>query len=292
MQSIRYFLVLCCIWLSTAKAQDLNFININTDNGLPSNECYRIVQDKQGYIWISTEMGLAKYNGREFILFDAAKGLPFRNIYALDADSSGRVWFATGDWKVGYILDDKVTYIDLIKELKNSGNNLESPDLIVGNGVYKLKFIESKQVIFVSSAYTTFKFYLHNFNLKFAKQVVKSDFELIENSKKDFYVATGYDKKRISKNPDKSQIVHEYKLSIGDNNFLLLKIHSYQKVIKEIFSTSTENNNVVLGLGYDLYKLNGNKIVINKKINRDVYSILLTKDSKIYLGSRNGGLML
>jgi ligand-binding sensor domain-containing protein len=39
---------------------------INTNNGLPSNTIYAIVQDKNGVIYIAHEEGLSRYNGRTF----------------------------------------------------------------------------------------------------------------------------------------------------------------------------------------------------------------------------------
>ena len=38
--------------------------------GLPGNTCYSVVQDSTGYIWISTNNGIARFNGEEIIVFN------------------------------------------------------------------------------------------------------------------------------------------------------------------------------------------------------------------------------
>jgi len=45
-------------------------IQFTTEDGLPSNSVYRAVQDKDGYMWFSTEKGLAKFDGYIFSQVD------------------------------------------------------------------------------------------------------------------------------------------------------------------------------------------------------------------------------
>ncbi|WP_343658173.1 ATP-binding protein [Chryseobacterium sp.] len=42
----------------------------NTDNGLPQSSAKAIVKDKYGFIWISTDNGLVRYDGSSFITFN------------------------------------------------------------------------------------------------------------------------------------------------------------------------------------------------------------------------------
>ena len=43
--------------------------NITMDNGLPSNAVRSIVQDKHGFVWFGTDMGLCRYDGYEVHTF-------------------------------------------------------------------------------------------------------------------------------------------------------------------------------------------------------------------------------
>jgi len=49
----------------------------NTDNGLPQNSINDILKDKYGFIWISTEKGIVRYDGNQFKLYD---GSPISNM--------------------------------------------------------------------------------------------------------------------------------------------------------------------------------------------------------------------
>lgn len=41
-----------------------------TDNGLPQNSIYSIIQTRDGYIWFTTFGGLVRYDGVRFTVFD------------------------------------------------------------------------------------------------------------------------------------------------------------------------------------------------------------------------------
>lgn len=61
-------------------------------DGLPDNNVKAIIQDKYGYIWLGTENGLARFDGRYFTVFESSKNLaplPSSNIdqiYQLDSN--------------------------------------------------------------------------------------------------------------------------------------------------------------------------------------------------------------
>ena len=38
----------------------------STENGLPQNSVHAIFQSRDGYLWIATEGGVARFNGLEF----------------------------------------------------------------------------------------------------------------------------------------------------------------------------------------------------------------------------------
>src|SRR5688572_9842447 len=41
-----------------------------TENGLPQNTVHSIAQTRDGYVWIGTEAGLARFDGVTFTIFD------------------------------------------------------------------------------------------------------------------------------------------------------------------------------------------------------------------------------
>ena len=66
-------------------------------NGLPQITVQAIVQDHQGYIWVATQSGLARFDGVRFTAFTPATqpALPGGWIRSLLVDSQGRLWIGT-----------------------------------------------------------------------------------------------------------------------------------------------------------------------------------------------------
>lgn len=65
-----------------------------TEQGLPDNFVNAIAQTPDGYLWIATFNGLARFNGVEFVVFDAANTaeLPTSRIVKLYCDRKGHLW--------------------------------------------------------------------------------------------------------------------------------------------------------------------------------------------------------
>lgn len=70
--------------------------------GLPSSECYWIMQDSKGYMWIATDAGVVKYDGYKFKTYNSSKGLPDNTVFKIHEDKYGRIWFATYSGQMAY----------------------------------------------------------------------------------------------------------------------------------------------------------------------------------------------
>src|SRR5215813_9360638 len=68
-----------------------------TENGLPQNTVQTIIQTRDGYIWIGTQEGLARFNGAGFTVFDKENTpqLKSNDVRALLEDRSGTLWIST-----------------------------------------------------------------------------------------------------------------------------------------------------------------------------------------------------
>jgi signal transduction histidine kinase/ligand-binding sensor domain-containing protein len=66
------------------------------EQGLPQNTIGAIAQTADGYLWLGTDEGLARFDGYEFVVFsrDAGK-LPSNSILALVAGPDGALWIGT-----------------------------------------------------------------------------------------------------------------------------------------------------------------------------------------------------
>jgi len=71
--------------------------SIDSDDGLPDTQVNAIVQTPDGYLWLGTRRGLARYDGLAFHLFspDDTPVLPAGQVNGLRVDRNGRLWIAT-----------------------------------------------------------------------------------------------------------------------------------------------------------------------------------------------------
>lgn len=105
---------------------------------LPSPECYRIAEDKNGFMWIATEQGLCRYDGQKTLVFNSKNGLKEKAIYALRKDSNGVLWALS---KSGELL--QIEHSKIIKTGIRKINPLSS----FGGFGYDLFFLNEQIVI-------------------------------------------------------------------------------------------------------------------------------------------------
>ncbi len=80
---------------SNIYAQTLSFTQFTTDEGLPQNSVYSIIQDHNDFLWFATEEGVAKFDGTEFINYTINDGLPYNHVRVIFEDFSNNIWFGT-----------------------------------------------------------------------------------------------------------------------------------------------------------------------------------------------------
>src|SRR5262245_51180815 len=79
-----------------------------TEHGLPQNYVTSIAQTTDGYLWIGTYNGLARFDGVRFVTYDpdSTGGLGHAHIHKVLADLCGTLWVSTFDnglsrWREG-----------------------------------------------------------------------------------------------------------------------------------------------------------------------------------------------
>ncbi|HLK68352.1 MAG TPA: two-component regulator propeller domain-containing protein [Bryobacteraceae bacterium] len=72
-------------------------------DGLPQDTIRAIAQTTDGYLWVGTDEGLARFDGYEFVVFDKTKGdLPGNSITALASSGDGALWIGTSNGLTEY----------------------------------------------------------------------------------------------------------------------------------------------------------------------------------------------
>lgn len=81
----------------TRAIREYNLETYTTEDGLPQSSVLAIVQTKDGYLWMGTYEGLARFDGIRFRIFDTANTpeMDSNRIKALLEDSKGNLWIAT-----------------------------------------------------------------------------------------------------------------------------------------------------------------------------------------------------
>ncbi|MCC6385495.1 MAG: histidine kinase [Bacteroidia bacterium] len=77
------------------------------DEGLPSERVFCSAQDKAGFIWFGTDVGLTMFNGKDFITYTEVNGLASNEISRLYNDKKGRLWIFHPDGKLSMYSDGR-----------------------------------------------------------------------------------------------------------------------------------------------------------------------------------------
>jgi PAS domain S-box-containing protein len=90
-----------------------------TANGLPQDSIRGIVQTSDGYLWIATMGGLARFDGVSFTVFNSATtpALGPSEITAVAADPGGGLWIGTNNAGVLRFLNGKFTQVVAVSDL-------------------------------------------------------------------------------------------------------------------------------------------------------------------------------
>lgn len=99
MKHIYFYIIFYLIAQQSLLGQRILFNSFNTDNGLSGSQVYSLLQDKTGFIWIGTDNGLNRFDGKEFKVFkkqpNDKNSISDNSIWALFEDKDGIIWIGT-----------------------------------------------------------------------------------------------------------------------------------------------------------------------------------------------------
>ncbi len=124
----KYFFIACLFFISITQSQiataQMTYLpHYNSKNGLASNNCYFILQDQKGFIWIATDNGISRFDGTNFQNFTIEDGLPDTQILQMKEDQFGRIWFFALNGQLSYLQDGKFYNRDNSELLKKLSLN-------------------------------------------------------------------------------------------------------------------------------------------------------------------------
>lgn len=86
------FFLLVFLNSHTCLAQQLKYTAFTVRDGLPSNNVYRCIEDNSGFLWVATDAGIARFDGKRFQVFTTMQGLPDNDVLEVIKEKSGRLW--------------------------------------------------------------------------------------------------------------------------------------------------------------------------------------------------------
>lgn len=106
----RYLLLVCILLFSAGKgsAQLPLLRHYTVNDGMPSNNVYTVSQDSKGFIWLCTDWGISRFDGRHFENITSNDGLPDNDVFKGCEDPWQRYWLFCYNRVPAYIYNGKV----------------------------------------------------------------------------------------------------------------------------------------------------------------------------------------
>src|ERR1051325_8474936 len=106
------FIIACNLVASPARQDSIfpltSYIHYGQEQGLTTKTMYSILQDHEGFVWMSTDAGVFRFDGKKFKRFTTKDGITDNEVLSLYQDRLQRIWFLTFNghlsfWKAGRI---------------------------------------------------------------------------------------------------------------------------------------------------------------------------------------------
>lgn len=144
--------------LFEVKAQSLHEnrvkpISYGPDQGMPATELHEVIQDDHGFLWISSDNGLLRFDGKRFLHFGTTKGLHSLAILHVAQDEKGKIYCTTLDNKIYFLEGDSLIAhpFNNIIESKIPENDIPNDIDILSNDKIAIGFRRSGSMILKSS---------------------------------------------------------------------------------------------------------------------------------------------
>jgi len=81
----------------------------DASNGIPGG-VWCLLQDRKGYLWVGTRIGLCHYDGTKFVTYRAKDGVTNNDVLAIHEDPDGTLWLGTSDGLINFDGEHFTTY--------------------------------------------------------------------------------------------------------------------------------------------------------------------------------------
>ncbi|MES2566490.1 MAG: two-component regulator propeller domain-containing protein [Bacteroidota bacterium] len=268
-------LIFICNFLLQGQNAVINHFSVN--QGLPSSECYWVMQDSKGYIWIATDAGVVKYDGYNFITYNSSKGLPDNTVFKIHEDNHGKVWFATYSGKFAFYShsSDSIIEIAANKRLDKLTDHYPVDFAFDNHDTLYISISRRGYVKVFPPNYSVVKHYTYDRNCYFIRRVNEKNViygttiytEDFHKGNVPLIYDNGYSSKTDTSFKVKSSIAHLSAINSGDTAVLFSNSSS-------IFFVSNKGKQVVHDYKENIYK---------------TVSLYKDKDQRLWINGLNNG---
>jgi diguanylate cyclase (GGDEF)-like protein/PAS domain S-box-containing protein len=266
----------------------LKFENISIAEGLSQSYVYDITQDNNGFIWIATQDGLNRYDGKNFVYYrhDSTdnKSIADNFIRKIFIDNQNIMWVGTSKGLSRY--NESLDNFDNSFHQANDSNSLQD------NEIWDI-YQDHNNNIWVSTKEGLHKYNPENKNFSRIKirgfDTALKEIKTIFQDKKGNYWLGTYDDGIYLTNSTLT-----FAISLNDENKWNLKLNANAlydlKLIDNQYWLATDNGLFVISQEYKIIKHYSADAenVKNKLISNNVRSIVILNDSMVWLGTLNG----
>ncbi len=144
MHSIKLLVTVLIIVISRqlyGQGKSFNAENYTTQNGLPQNSVKDIEEDRWGFIWMTTEMGLVRFDGKDFKVFGLhnTPGLSTDRMQLIATDKNGTLYAHESNPAVMQIALENKRYAPVPKVIEKQAINLPAIGYAVSESVFNPK---------------------------------------------------------------------------------------------------------------------------------------------------------
>jgi diguanylate cyclase (GGDEF)-like protein/PAS domain S-box-containing protein len=272
---------------SLSSQATLKFKHLLSADGLSKDNVFDIAQDLDGFIWIATEDGLNRYDGKSFVHYrknlEDPNSIANNFIRKVFVDKDGVLWVGTakGLSKYNVLLDNFESFYH------QDGNNESLKDDMIWD-IYQ----DNADNIWVSTTDSIHKFDITNNNFKQIKihgleDELREIKTIYQDLKGNFWFGS-YDKGIFLVNKN---LNYAASLQKENNKFHITISAKSLFDIKEIngkYWLGTDNGIYVLDENYNQIDSYNTTHPTNILISNKVRSIVLSDDSTIWIGTENG----
>ncbi|MHB1146655.1 MAG: sensor histidine kinase [Lutibacter sp.] len=316
MRKIAQVFIVFLLLQSNLLAQIPGLTQFTTNNGLPSNTIYDIVEDENGFIWFATDYGISKFDGLTFKNFTVNDGLPGNEILSFYKDSKNRIWMVAFNGNVGFIQNDHFYNKDNLDFL----TKLQFPkfiDDIFEDSKGKIWFCQSSNTVKALNTDLSIKNYssINDIKLNYTTFIIEDNLQKVHlvtaynEDKKIIIISKPITEKFKSQRWEVfnrkifpkifiEEIINNYGMLLRNEDAIIKNISKYLIQEKNSFMVRTYK----IGKDYWITNLNKGVYIFNETDNYHSPKIILKNtqstrayidsDNNIWIGSQSNGIFL